>query len=102
MIRPFKKQNTDDRNLEVVQANIAATLDPLVRLEILQGRLIKDVAMLSQSDTPVDHGLGRAHVGWIVVGKNSNAGIWEVSGTTPSKSVVLRADSAVTINLWIF
>ena len=102
MISPFRKTKSGNREIEDLQEAVVATLGPIARLELLRGRLIKSVVLDATSIVEVSHGLGRAHVGWIVAGKNADATVWEVSGTTPSKTLVLRASAAVTINLWIF
>lgn len=99
---PFSKITPANQDLQALQTNVAATLDPLLNLELLDGRLISNVALVSGADTLVNHGLGRAPLGWIVAGQDANAVIWETASPAPNKVLSLRASATVTANLIIF
>jgi hypothetical protein len=82
-------------------ADVAAGLNELARLPLLDGALVEGRAL---STTPVDvpHGLGRTWRGWIVVGKSANIDIWESGQRDRTRYLTLDASGTVTVSLWVF
>ena len=71
----------------------------LPKTQILNGVLLKDVAVTSSSTT-ISHMLSRTPQGWIVVDKDANEDVWRVSWNT--RQIVLDATGNVTVALWVF
>ena len=61
-------------------------------------------AEIGTSDTEVDHGLGRATQGWVVVDKNANADVWKSTTTNaaPERKVILKASATVTAKILFY
>ena len=102
MITGFKKIKADKmKDVERVQNNIESFANQLTNIPILNGVLLEDVA-LSGSETLVNHKLGRAYRGWIIVDKNANQGVWVTNTTYPERFLGLTAGGTVTVSLWVF
>lgn len=100
-ISGFKKSTTENPDVNKVQVNIAEFVTPLISNEMLDGRLIEDVA-LSTSETLVEHKLGRAYKGWIIVNKNAAQDVYVSSTTLTKRYLALTAGGTVTVSLWVF
>lgn len=79
-------------------------LTPLINSLIVDGVILKDVALLTGQVNQVSHKLGRNLVGYVVVGKDANANIWDEQGTNKLKNITLNllTDVNCTVNLWVF
>jgi hypothetical protein len=98
MPTPFLTVASQDEELNRVQSNLRAALDPVSR-DLLLNRL-QLTADITTSDTTIQHSLGRVPAGWIVIDKNANADIWRVSLT--NTTIVLRASASVKAKIFIF
>jgi hypothetical protein len=67
---------------------------------ILNGRLVKNISVLSTADKVIDHGLGRIPNGYIIVSKLANCDLVFKSST--ALTITLRASASTTISLWVF
>lgn len=100
MIQKFRKINTGDRDLTLVQDNVANTFNPITRIPLLDGQLLTDVA-LSTAPTRVEHTLGRKPLGYIITGLNHAATIFGTE--SDSRLITLTASANGTVaNIWIF
>ena len=76
----------------------------IIRVPILQGRLVESVDLTSTFQD-VAHGLGRPAVGYIVVGSTDGASIKrdKASERNPSQTIRLATDTGSdTVDLWVF
>ena len=102
MIQPFRKIRTQNKELTQLQNSIARIFLDLLGLEILNGRLIEDVAV-ETTQTAVSHGLGRELRGWFVVEKTANVRIFRVKPTeNVTTTLYLDTTADATISLWVF
>ena len=99
MLPPYQIIDTPDRNLQRVQNQLLAPMTALLRCPLLDGRIMKDVAIAATS-TAVNHGLGRSPLGWIVISNDTLATVREDSRT--SAQFNLTASAACTVDLWVF
>lgn len=78
-------------------------IDPLLSNLITQGRLLPSTPLILGS-TIVNHGLQRKLIGWIVVGIDAAATIYDnqASNQTPQLTLSLTSDAACNVNLWVF
>jgi hypothetical protein len=93
---PFKQsKNITDltRNLDNIFKEI---LSPL-----LYGSLIKGIKLKNGENIKVEHKLGRPINGFIVVGKDADANVWEHSKSNQIH-LNLTANSDVNIDIWVF
>lgn len=102
-IKKLKTINTKDE-LARVQDNVATTLNAITAKPVLDGVLLKSVALINGVTNVVDHSLGRSPLGWIVVRKRATADIWDVqdANLNPSRNLNLVCSADVIIDLWVF
>lgn len=75
----------------------------LSAIPFLDGVLVEDVQITSGTAKIVEHGLGREPRGWLVLGKNANANVWETATSVGSENrMTVNASATVTISLWVF
>jgi len=103
-MRPFQRLVTEDQELNRVQQNMAEALRPVLTAAVLDGRLVEDVALATGQDNVVNHGLGRAVRGWLVVRQNAQADLWDTqaSNAVPGRTLLMRTSATVTVTLWVF
>lgn len=96
----FKKLTSDvDSDLNKVQQNVQRTVSPILDSEIVDGLQLDDIE-LSTGSNVIDHKLGRALRGYIVVRKSANVTIFD---TQVTKTVLkLTSSGAATISLWVY
>lgn len=100
----LKKIGAKDADLQKVQQNMENAISPIIRKEIIDGVLLKNVCLDPGVSNEVKHSLGRTPLGWIVVRKRADARIWDVQdyNRNPSKTLSIACSHAVTVDLWIF
>jgi hypothetical protein len=100
----FKKLGTKNTELQKVQQNVENAITTIIRKEIIDGILLKNVCLEPSISNEVKHGLGREPLGWTIVRKRADARIWDIQdfNTTPSKTLSLTCSHAVTVDIWIF
>lgn len=98
----FKKIQSPDRITTQIQDNIEQAINELNRSEILAGRLVQNIVIVSGTPKSVDHRLNRKFKGWIVVEKGAEADIWSSVATSPEKTLILNSSANVTCSLWVF
>ena len=107
MLNAFRKIRVKDKDLEQVQSNISNTIAPVLKSLIIDGVLVKDIALASGVNR-VNHTLGRPPEGWIIVDRNSAATVFKTVLTTASNTITdsstisLTASGAVTVSIWFF
>lgn len=118
----FKRINTTDQNLQIIQDNVQSTIpgltnriekktDPttkqitFVRDQISApfegGNFLLNVSLSSGKDNLVTHGLGRIPTLWVILKQTVNTTVWEVLTTalkTPTQAQ--RSSSDEFLNLW--
>lgn len=89
--------------LEQMQPKWAAQLNPLLDNQLTQGQLLSNIT-LNVGITSIKHGLSRPLVGWLIVGLNAAATIYDGQTTNlmPDKTLVLNSNVAAIISLWVF
>jgi hypothetical protein len=101
-VRRFKSiQVRDSIELDRVQSNVELFAGSLQNIPLLNGRLVTDVA-LTTSETLIEHKLGRAIRGWIIVDKNASQDVYRSSEDLPERFLPLTAAGTVTVDLWVF
>lgn len=100
--KSFKTIKSPDRVVTQVQQNISEALSPILNKEVLGGRLIESVIIVSGTAKRINHGLDRKYKGWIVVDQNANANIWSSVSSLPEKTLILNSSATVTVSIWVF
>lgn len=102
MIPPFRAIRTAVRDIQRLQDALSKVFNAIQTKQILDGRLVEDIEIVSGTVTELDHGLQRPVRGWIVVEKNANAVVWTSESEIPNRTLNLNTSANVTISLWIF
>lgn len=86
-----------------LQTNVEQAIAEVIRSPLLNGRLIEKVA-LTTDVTKVQHKLGRAIRGYIVVRNSTGAVLTDnlSTETSPELYLPLLADKATEVYLWVF
>jgi len=106
MISRFQQVQTDDRNLNQVQQNLAKSINPLFVNPIINGNLLPDI-ILTTGDNYIEHKLGRALIGWIVVRRSDGTSqIFDkqstLSETLQTTQLLLNSSGSVLVSLYVF
>jgi hypothetical protein len=104
MFKAFKTLQSGSAELNRIQDNISNAIDPVVKLSILNGHLLRDVVLVSGASQITPHKLDRRLVGYFVTKRNANSVIWDEQATNlnPELTLNLRASANVTVDLWVF
>jgi len=99
----FKTFNASNTELNRLQDNVADGFNSVLTSVILDYNIVSKVA-LNVGDNIVDHKLGRAPIGWIVVRKRGAGNFYDKqdSNPTPTRNIVINSDSAVTVDIYFF
>jgi hypothetical protein len=89
--------------MDQMQTKWASQLNPVLRNALINGQLLPDVSLIN-GITVVNHLLGRKLQGWLIVGINGAATVYDSQATnqTPQLTLVLNSNAAVSCNLWVF
>lgn len=100
MIQKFRKINSADRDLMLVQDNISNTFNPITRIPLLDGQLLEGI-VLTNTPTRIEHTLLRKPLGYIVVKLDKAATIFGTE--SDSRLITLTSSTAdTTCSLWVF
>lgn len=111
VITKAAKVQTDDRNINQLQANLSQQLDQIAMNPIVDGLVIKSASYLSASNpTEINHGLGRALIGWIVVGNSAQSYAWDSQASNKTsnghagidKTLLINVSANTTLTLYVF
>jgi hypothetical protein len=99
----FTQLWSKDQEVTRVQSHIQKTFAPLLELPFADGVLRSDLS-IGTADTEIEHKLGRAYEGWLVVGLKTNSVVYEsaTSNTNKSSVIILQASSAATATIFFF
>lgn len=98
-MRPFEKVKSDLPELNRLQDSLKDIIES-IQTDIIDGRRIEVTFSAGALTRTVGHKLGRDLVGWHVVRKDAFADIKELSAG--DRTLVLEADGAVKVTLWVF
>lgn len=104
MLATFEKTRAKNPEVSDLQDACAVVFRDIVSKEVLDGRLIENIAITTGTEKTINHGLGRAIRGWIVTRTSAGATVWDSqsNNTTPRATLVLNASANVTISIWVF
>jgi len=89
--------------LQMMQNRWATLIEPLINASIVDGNLLPNIT-LTIGNNSINHQLGRKLKGWIIVGINGIAEIYDTQATNqmPDLTINLTSDSNVSVSLWVF
>jgi hypothetical protein len=102
-VKALKQEEVESQELRRVQANLADFVQPLVKNPLLDGVLLRDVALAAGVNV-ISHGLARAPQGWLVVAPNADVRVWTSASSNPSPTgrLMLEASASCTLSLFVF
>ncbi len=104
VVKRFRFFKAKDEEVNALSRNVMDFVSQLYNVPILDGLLIEGVELDSATSTIVNHGLGRAIRGWIIVKQDASSSIYalEVEQSTPLTTLVLKCSADVKVSLWVF
>ena len=100
-MKSYKKITTNDRELNLIQANIEDAVSGVLKNPLLDGVLVDGINLLSGQPNQIAHTLAREVIGWIVVDQNADARIWKGSPSN-SRFIDLRCSNNVSVKVYFF
>ena len=99
----FTQLWSDNQEVTRVQSHIQKTFAPLLELPFADGVLRSDLS-IGTADTEIEHKLGRAYEGWLMVGLKTNSVVYEsaTANTNKSSVIILKASTSATANIFFF
>jgi len=99
----LRRVQTQDREVNQLQSNVAEVLDPIAALPVINGNILTNVALLA-GDNSINHKLGMRLTGWIVIRQRAAAEIFDkqVTNPTPTVTLVLNVSAPVVVDLYVF
>jgi len=103
-IRPLDEQRSGNQDLELMMQDVKKFVKPLEDNQVLDGRIVEDVAFDGATDTTFNHGLGRQPLGCFPVDWETGATMAIAFGRSDwdSSTITAFADVACTLKLWVF
>ncbi len=97
------KFKSDDQSLSLLQTAWASQLDPVLKNALVNGNLLKNVALVSGANV-VNHKLGRNLQGYLITRQRASASIYDTQDVnpTPALTLTLNSSAAVTVDLYCF
>lgn len=102
MIPQFRAIRTAVKDIQRLQDALNKVFNSILNKQILDGRLIPNINLLSSSTNEISHGLGNPLRGYIIVNQDASANIYSSVSTTPNSTFILNTSADVTISLWVF
>lgn len=86
---------------ELAAPKWAASLNPLLAKPLLNGVLLKNIALEMNVPKAINHLLQRLPQGWILVDQDASANVWRAAEFN-NLTLTLESSADVTISLWVF
>ena len=104
MLATFEKTRAKMPEVIDLQDACAVVFKDITSRDILDGRLIENVSIVSGVEMVLSHKLGRAIRGWTLTRLSAGAIVWDsqADNPTPKATLVLNASADVTVSLWVF
>ena len=101
VIPEFRQFHATEPEMDRLQQNIEIFTGPLINVPFLKGNLLESV-QLGTTETQVQHKLGLAYQGFLILNKNAQSDIWVSSETENRSTINLTASATVTTDVWVF
>lgn len=102
---PYSSVNSNDPEVRAVDQKLLTIFNSIIKNPLLNSPVLLTAIMLSSGvDTPINHTLGRAVKGWIIVDKNATGDIWQstTANPIPTSSIILRSNATMTVSILFF
>lgn len=94
---------SDDRNQNQLQSNIITRLNQVLINPLIGGNLLSSI-VLAIGDNTINHGLGRALVGWIITRGTAASTFFDkqATNTRANLTLVLNSSAVTTVSIYVF
>lgn len=102
---PYNRVNPTNPEVQNMENSLVNTFSSIDKNPLLNNlNIIKTIVLTSGVDTYVDHKLGRAVAGWIVINKNGFGDVKQSSTTNliPKSSIILQSNATITVDILFF
>jgi hypothetical protein len=99
----FSKLVTDDRVINMLQDNVARSVNPILANPLNSGLILSMVSLVSGANS-INHTLGRDLIGWFIIRQRGPASIYDTQDTNPLPTYKLNlvSSAAVLVDLFVF
>lgn len=103
-VKDLKQIRGSDAELSRLQGNLDTWAESVKKAGLNDGVLLTAVSLSTGGTNAIEHKLGRAPRGYIVVRQRANASIWDSQDTNifKTKSLALECSANVIVDLWVF
>lgn len=103
-MKDLKLIKAADKELSRLQSNLEQWAASVLKAGLSDGVLLESVSLSTGDTNAVQHKLGRAPRGWIIVRQRANANIWDSQDANvfKTKSLALECSADVIVDLWVF
>ena len=104
MVRSIQKIHQESPSSDRMTDNALQVIEPILRKEILDGRLIKNISFLADPVvTSIEHGLGRNYIGFFATNVHSGFGVFSKGNNNNSdKFINLISLVDCEVDMWVF
>jgi hypothetical protein len=102
---PYNRVNPTNPEVQNMENSLVNTFSSIDKNPLLNNlNIVKTIVLTSGVDTYVDHKLGRAVTGWIVINKNGFGDVKQSSTTNliPKSSIILQSNATITVDILFF
>ncbi len=103
-IKAFKTTSFEDKDMQKLQSNISTSIDSIVKCQLIDGVLIKNVLLESSKVNSISHKLNRIPIGYIITRQRAQSDIWDSQDTNTNalKTFDLECSADVYVDIWFF
>lgn len=101
MLKQFVELNLQDKEINRIQDNVSAAVNPITQVAFLDGQALEDIALTAAAPVTVNHKLRREVKQLWVTKLEVNAVIWSTPSVDPTNSIVLNTTADATVNVWV-
>lgn len=98
-MKAYRKIKSANPDIEALQQQLEQVLNPIVRVAMLSGVQLTDVAVTT-AGVQLEHGLGRQPLGWFITDLDTGVHVWRTAWD--KFTLTLDASGSATINLWVY
>lgn len=103
-MKDLKRISASNKEIGRLQSNLEQWSVSVLKAGLNNGVLLEAISLSTGDTNAVEHKLGRAPRGWIVVRQRAAASIWDSQDANvfKTKSLALECSADVIIDLWVF
>lgn len=88
-----------------MENSLITTFNSIIKNPLLNNiTIVKSLVLTSGVDTIIDHKLGKAVTGWIIINKDTFGDVIQSStaNPTPTSSIILKSNATMTVTVLFF